>query len=251
MEPAPGAGVYGLMGKTARRKPAVIWLSTIGLGGACLLGPPAADAAMPVRPRGTIGAPTTSTTAPGYQTVPPQPLPPPFTILPPPPPQVPPPDAYTSSNYSLSREVIRRVVWVHINQIKFCYQQALIKQPILAGRLTAVFQLDPGGHVQTLSLRDSELPPLLLPGPGSAPPIVARAQPLAQAPAMLGCIADAMRLWEFPPTPFYAGTTEITYPFILKPRIPDPPPGIQVSDDELAAIGIQRDPEPPSVDILF
>lgn len=243
------AGVYGFMSKTARRTAAAIWLSSLSLGGACLVSLPEAEAALPVRPRGTVSSAPASVAAPSYPS-PPQ-VPPPFTILPPPPPQVPPPDAYTSGNYSLSREVIRRVVWVHINQIKNCYQQALIKQPILAGRLTAVFQLDPTGHVQALSLRDSELPPLLLPGAGSAPPVVARAQPLSQAPAMLGCIAEAMRVWEFPPTPFYAGMTEITYPFILKPRIPDPPPGIQVSDDELAALGVQRDPDPPSVDILF
>ena len=236
-----------------RRQPALMWWGPLALGVSVALAVPPANGALPLRPRGVAGNTQPATSAPSYQSLPPPPVPPPppFTIAPPPPPQVPPSDAYSSSNYSLSREVIRRVVRVHINQVKYCYQQALSKQPLLAGRLTAVFQLDPGGHVQSLLLRDSELPPLLLPGPGSSPPVVARAQPLSQAPALLGCIADTMRVWEFPPTPFYAGMTEITYPFVLKPRIPDPPPGIQVSDDELAAIGIQRDPEPPSVDILF
>jgi hypothetical protein len=240
------------MGKLAGRKQTTRWLGAAGLGLSLATSLAVAEAALPLRPRSAVSTAPPVVSPPSYQALPPPPVaPPPFTITPPPPPQLPPPDASGSNQYSLSREVIRRVVWVHINQIKFCYQQALIKQPLLAGRLTAVFQLDPQGHVQSLSLRDSELPPLLLPGPGSSPPVVARAQPLSQAPALLGCIADTMRVWEFPPTPFYAGLTEITYPFVLKPRIPDPPPGIQVSDDELSALGIQRDPEPPSVDILF
>ena len=249
-EPWLGGGVYVAMGKRLRGRFA---MAAIGFGctlGA-LTGPVSnARAALPLRGRGPTTMPGQPSPVSSYQAPPAAVVPPPFTITPPPL-QIPPPDANTNGNYSLSRDVIRRVVWVHINQIKFCYQQALVKQPMLAGRLTAVFQIDPQGHVQSLALRDSELPPLLLPGPGSAPPVVAKPLPLSQAPQLLSCVGDAMRIWDFPPTPYYSGMTEITYPFVLKPRIPDPPPGIQVSDDELTALGIQRDPEPPSVDILF
>lgn len=243
-----------------RNRLALPALALLGLCCADALSGGQAHAALPMRSRTSPAQSAALSTLSGA--LPPGPAPaalpamppggvPPFTIVPPPPPQLPPPDANTTGNYSLSREVIRRVVWVHINQIKFCYQQALSKQPTLAGRLTALFQIDPLGRVQTLTLRDSEVPPLLLPGPGSAPPVIAKPLPLSQAPALLSCIEGTMRLWEFPPTPFYAGVTEITYPFILKPRIPDPPPGVQISDDELAALGVLPDPEPPPVDILF
>jgi hypothetical protein len=254
-EPCAGPVVYVAMGKrwpvpqpTAARFRGVtagsLGLAALfGLGGVTW-------AALPLRARTPSPGVAPPAAVSSYQVPPSSPVPPPFTITPPPH-QVPPADANSNGNYSLSREVIRRVIWVHVNQIKFCYQQALSKQPMLAGRLTAVFQIDPQGRVQSLALRDSEIPPLLLPGPGSSPPMVAKALPLSQAPQLLSCIGEAMRFWEFPPTPYYSGTTEISYPFVLKPRIPDPPPGIQVSDDELAALGVLRDPEPPSVDILF
>src|SRR5689334_4724156 len=59
--------------------------------------------------------------------------PPSLTMQPPPGPPQPPVGALTTSNYSLNREVVRRVIYVHINQIRYCYQQALVKQPTLAG----------------------------------------------------------------------------------------------------------------------
>lgn len=249
-EPRLGAGVYVAMGKRLRGRFAMCALG-VGCGVVTAAAPlSSARGALPLRARSASTTPVQPATVSSYQVAPAPVVPPPFTITPPPL-QIPPPDANTNGNYSLSRDVVRRVVWVHLNEIKFCYQQALAKQPMLAGRLTAVFQIDPQGHVQSLALRDGELPPLLLPGPGSAPPMVAKPLPLSLAPQLLSCVGDAMRIWEFPPTPYYSGMTEITYPFVLKPRIPDPPPGIQVSDDELAALGIQRDPEPPSVDILF
>lgn len=252
-ELASRAGVYAAMrtrvgsnrqGPAGCRAALVAW-AALGLGGLLT-----AHAALPLRSRTPASSAPPPAAVSSYQAPAPALVPPPFTIAPPPH-QIPPADANTNSNYSLSREVIRRVIWVHVNEIKFCYQQALSRQPMLAGRLTAVFQINPQGRVQSLALRDSEIPPLLLPGPGSSPPIVAKALPLSQAPQLLSCIGDALRIWEFPPTPYYSGTTEISYPFVLKPRIPDPPPGIQVSDDELAALGVLRDPEPPSVEILF
>lgn len=255
LEPGPDVGVYVAMGKRWRGSARAAasrrsGLSAVAAWWAVTAGLSTPWAALPLRARTPAPTVTQPATVSSYQVPPPASQPPPFTIVPPPH-QIPPADANTNGNYSLSREVIRRVIWVHVNEIKFCYQQALSKQPMLAGRLTAVFQIDPQGRVQSLALRDSEIPPLLLPGPGSSPPLVAKAQPLSQAPLLLSCIGDAMRIWEFPPTPYYSGTTEISYPFVLKPRIPDPPPGIQVSDDELAALGVLRDPEPPSVDILF
>jgi len=149
--------------------------------------------------------------------------------LPTPPPPALPQDAYPRISQGLTAETVRRVIWVHINQIRYCYQQALFKQPTLAGRMLVNFQINPQGQVLELSVRESTL----------------------ESPQLIACVSDAMRAWEFPPTPSYDGITEINYPFLLRPRIPEPPAGIQVSDAELESIGIFKDPEPPPVDILF
>lgn len=149
--------------------------------------------------------------------------------LPMPPPPAPPPDLFPRISQGLSADVIRRVIWVHINQIKYCYQQALFKQPTLAGRMLVNFQVSPQGQVLELSVRETTL----------------------QSPQLLSCVSDSMRTWEFPPTPNYSGIIEINYPFLLRPKVPEPVYGVQVSDAELERLGIFKDPEPPPVDILF
>lgn len=178
----------------------------------------AAQAALPLRLRNAASPTGPSNTAMAA------PLP-----TPPPPPSNLPPDALSRFNQGLSVDVVRRVIWVHINQIKYCYQQALFKQPSLSGRLVMNFQISPQGQVLELSVRETTL----------------------QAPPLLACISDSMRTWEFPPTPHYDGVLEINYPFVLRPKVPETFVGVQVSDDELERIGIFRDPEPPPVDILF
>lgn len=175
----------------------------------------AAHAALPVRLRSAAApAPSVSVMS--------QPLPTP-------PPPAPPPDLFPRISQGLSADVIRRVIWVHINQIKYCYQQALFKQPTLAGRMLVNFQVSPQGQVLELSIRESTL----------------------QSPQLLSCVSDSMRSWEFPPTPTYDGVTEINYPFLLRPKVPEPVYGVQISDVELERLGIFKDPEPPPVDILF
>lgn len=149
--------------------------------------------------------------------------------LPMPPPPAPPPDLFPRISQGLSADVIRRVIWVHINQIKYCYQQALFKQPTLAGRMLVNFQVSPQGQVLELSVRETTL----------------------QSPQLISCVSDAMRGWEFPPTPSFDGVTEINYPFLLRPKVPEPVYGVQVSDAELERLGVFKDPEPPPVDILF
>jgi hypothetical protein len=149
--------------------------------------------------------------------------------LPTPPPPAPPPDLFPRISQGLSADVVRRVIWVHINQIKYCYQQALFKQPTLAGRMVVNFQVNPQGQVLELSVRETTL----------------------QSPQLMSCVSDAMRGWEFPPTPTFDGIIEINYPFLLRPKVPEPVYGVQVSDAELERLGIFKDPEPPQVDILF
>lgn len=206
------------------------WTRTLGVSALALcgaMGAPqtAAEAALPVRLRGSpvpsqlqsSGVPTTLQVWTIPAPFPPQQLPPPL------------PGAGTSSSYALDRESVRRVIWMHLNQVKYCYQQALMLKPGLAGRMVVQFQITPQGQVQDLSIQETTL----------------------RAPELLQCVGESMRGWTFPPAPYYAGTTQVTYPFVLRPKVPEPPPGIDVSDDELARLGIYKDPEPPAVDIQF
>lgn len=189
------------------------------LCGATLFGAPEAElhAGLPMRARGS--------TPPALPANPP----PSLTLRPPPGPAVPPPGALTTDNYGLNREVVRRVIYVHINQIRHCYQLALSKQPTLAGRLVVIFEINPKGRVDDLLIAETAL----------------------EAPALLQCIGDTMRGWEFPAAPYYSGNVRIVYPFVLKPKVPEPPAGIEVTDEELARLGITKDPEPPAADVIF
>lgn len=188
------------------------------LCGATLFGVPGAGrAGVPMRSRGA--------TLPSLPAPPPQNL----TLRPPPGPPVPPPGALTTDAYGINRDVVRRVIYAHINQIRHCYQQALSKQPTLAGRLVVIFEISPKGHVDDLLISESAL----------------------GVPALHQCIGDTMRAWEFPAAPFYSGNVRIVYPFVLRPKVPEPPSGIEVTDDELAKLGILKDPEPPVADVVF
>lgn len=184
---------------------------------AALLGPAELSAGLPPRPRVST-----------LPSLPPGP-PPGLTLQPLPGPPLPPPGAGTTSNYSLNRDVVRRVIYLHINQIRYCYQQALIKQRTLAGRLVVIFDISAKGQIEDLLISETTL----------------------DSPPLLQCIGDTMRGWEFPPTPYYNGTVRVVYPFVLRPKVPDVPSGIEVSDDELAKLGILKDPEPPPVDVVF
>ncbi len=93
---------------------------------------------------------------------------------------------------SLSKEVIRRVVRRHINEVKFCYEQQLNARPDLQGRVTTRFVISPTGSVQSAMVADSSL----------------------RNAAVEGCIVQAVRRWTFP-APDGGGVVVVNYPFLL------------------------------------
>lgn len=95
---------------------------------------------------------------------------------------------------SLSKEVIRRVVRRHINEVSFCYEQRLAKRPDLEGRVTINFIISQSGAVQSSQVKESTL------GDGQAE----------------SCIAQAVRRWTFP-APEGGGIVVVNYPFLLNP----------------------------------
>jgi TonB family protein len=94
---------------------------------------------------------------------------------------------------SLSKEVIRRIVHRHINEVKFCYERELAKRPDLSGRVAIRFIISGTGAVQTSAVAESTI--------GN--------------PAVENCIAQAVRRWTFP-QPEGGGIVIVTYPFQLE-----------------------------------
>jgi TonB family protein len=94
---------------------------------------------------------------------------------------------------SLSKEVIRRIIHRHINEVRFCYEQELNQRPDLQGRVAVKFIIAPTGAVQTAAVESSTV--------GNA--------------KVEGCIAAAVRRWTFP-SPEGGGIVVVTYPFVLE-----------------------------------
>jgi hypothetical protein len=97
---------------------------------------------------------------------------------------------------ALDRDTIRRIVRRHINEVRYCYEQALVTRPTLAGRLSVGFTIAGSGQVISSVLQSSTL------GAG--------------ATAAESCIVNAVRRWEFP-RPEGGGIVIVSYPFQLTP----------------------------------
>lgn len=93
----------------------------------------------------------------------------------------------------LSPEAIRRVVRRHINEVRFCYEQGLQRNPSLEGRVTVRWIIDGTGRVQAAALASSSV---------SNEPVEA-------------CIVNAVRRWTFP-APEGGGAVGVSYPFLLQ-----------------------------------
>jgi TonB family protein len=94
---------------------------------------------------------------------------------------------------SLSKEVIRRVIRRHLNEVKFCYEQQLNQRPDLSGRVKVKFIISPSGAVQSAVVSGSTL-----------------GNQKAET-----CIAQAVRRWTFP-KPEGGGIVVVNYPFMLR-----------------------------------
>lgn len=100
-------------------------------------------------------------------------------------------EAPTVINYD--RELIRRVIRQHMNEVKFCYEQELTRDNNLSGRVVVKFFIGGMGQVTASGVESSTL----------------RSGQTDQ------CIAAAVRRWEFP-KPQQNGLVVVSYPFVLK-----------------------------------
>jgi hypothetical protein len=94
----------------------------------------------------------------------------------------------------LDKEIIRRIVRRHINEVKYCYDQALTRQPKLDGRIVAKFTISGTGQVVASFIQSTTL--------GS--------------PSVEMCVASAIKRWEFP-APRQGGLAIVSYPFTFSP----------------------------------
>jgi len=95
---------------------------------------------------------------------------------------------------ALDKDIIRRIVRAHINEVRFCYNQGLAKNPGLFGRVAVRFTIDGKGSVASAAVSEDTL---------------------ADA-KVSGCVVKAVRRWKFP-RPHGGGVVQVTYPFVLEP----------------------------------
>ncbi len=95
---------------------------------------------------------------------------------------------------SLDKDIIRRIVRAHINEVRYCYNQGLVKNPSLSGKVTIDFTIDATGKVSTSSVASETI----------------------SDSKVSECIAKAVKRWKFP-KPTGGGVVKVTYPFSLEP----------------------------------
>ncbi|AKU91307.1 adventurous gliding motility protein GltG [Vulgatibacter incomptus] len=92
------------------------------------------------------------------------------------------------------KELVRRVINSHRAQIRYCYENELIRNPKLSGRIQVKFTISGDGTVPFAQVTNSTM--------GNA--------------QVESCIAARFRSWQFPP-PKGGGTASVTYPFVFSP----------------------------------
>lgn len=97
---------------------------------------------------------------------------------------------------ALAKEVIRRYIHQHMNEIRFCYEQKLRSRPDLAGRVAVRFIISPDGTVSSAIPEGS--------------------QTNLGDPEVEGCVARAVSRIVFP-SPEGGGVVIVTYPFVFQP----------------------------------
>jgi len=93
----------------------------------------------------------------------------------------------------LDKDVIAKVIRRHQNEIKFCYEQELQKNPSLAGKVAVAWTIDPTGAVAEANVSESSM--------GNA--------------NVESCMVQRIRRWKFP-EPQGGGVVQVTFPWIFK-----------------------------------
>jgi outer membrane biosynthesis protein TonB len=95
----------------------------------------------------------------------------------------------------LDRDIVRRIVRSHINEVRHCYNLGLVRNTSLRGEITLGFQITADGRVTTSTVSSSTLRG-------------------ASGKNVGACFEKAVRRWRFP-KPIGGGTVDVVYPFEL------------------------------------
>ena len=103
-------------------------------------------------------------------------------------------DGSTPGHGSMSKEVIRRVIRRHINEVRYCHEQAMAdSDSTIDGRVSVSFSIGPTGTVTRAEV----------------------VHETTGSQVVATCIRDAVTRWTFP-APEGGGAVIVTYPFVLK-----------------------------------
>ncbi len=91
----------------------------------------------------------------------------------------------------IDRDMVRRIVRAHINEVRSCYNAGLTKNPNLEGRVLIKFTILPTGKVSSTMVEENT----------------------TKEASVGDCIAKAVKRWSFPKVA--KGTAIVTYPFRL------------------------------------
>lgn len=94
----------------------------------------------------------------------------------------------------LDKDVIAKIIRQHQNEIKYCYESELNKNPSLAGKVAVAFTIDPAGAVADANVTETTL------NNGTAE----------------NCMLSRIRRWKFP-EPKGGGVVAVTYPWLFSP----------------------------------
>jgi hypothetical protein len=101
---------------------------------------------------------------------------------------------------ALDREIVRRALRRHMNELKLCYEQGLAREPALGGRIVLWFAIGSGGQVLNSSVESSTL----------------------HDGGVERCAVQAALRWSFP-TPLDGNVVTVSFPFVLQPVALAPP----------------------------
>ena len=95
----------------------------------------------------------------------------------------------------LDRKTVQKIIRRNLSGIKWCYQDALQRNPKLRGKVTLSFSILPNGKLKNPRASNPSL----------------------NDNALLSCITRKMKRWKFP-APKDGGVVKVSYPLILKTR---------------------------------
>ena len=92
---------------------------------------------------------------------------------------------------NIDREAVAKVVNAHLQEVRACYERALLREPALAGKVVLEWTISQGGTVTTAKTKSSTL----------------------KSSAVEACILQSLKSWQFPPAK--GGIVIVSYPFLF------------------------------------